>query len=418
MPTTIFATNYRGFPSIEIDVSATTFLVGDNSSGKSSILHLVNYVMGSRLYGIPTLDDSMGIGPYDFFSPYFNYAPVTIGFSSTNKDGETTSRLVELHRDKKGAPDVKRALFCHEGLCVVLKKSGQYFFCKIRNNNKKYSIDDIKEIFGDDKGFTRFEVVDFPDQSVNFPVTAYMAIMQIDPEIGKNHNINRALFASDYQTSRHCAPLRAQPERYYSFERKYKASGTHFASMWHDLKADHSSDLNKSIQKFGKASGLFDDIDVTPISKKIQESPLTVIVKRNGKDFSLNQVGVGVSQVVPILVECIFGSFEKNKPIMLLQQPELHLHPVAQAAVGDFLFEMRLGGLVSIVETHSDFLIDRYRARIRENSGEHEASIVYCYSDKIGNHASSIDIARDGTLVDPPENYNQFFVNEILRTMF
>lgn len=418
MPTTIFATNYRGFPSIDIDVGATTFLVGDNSSGKSSILHLINYVMGSRLYGTPMLDDSMGIGPYDFFSPYFNYAPVTVGFRSANKDGDITSRLVELHRDKKGAPDIKKALFSHEGLCVILKKAGQSVFCKIRTKDGQYNISEIKALFCEDKGFAKVDLQDLPDQSVNFPIAAYMSAMQIDPDVGKNHNVNRALFSSDYQGSRHCAPLRAQPERYYSFERKYKASGTHFASMWHDLKADHSSDLNKSIRKFGKASGLFDDIDVTPISKKVQESPLTIIVKRNGKDFSLNQVGVGVSQVVPILVECIFGSFEKNKPLMLLQQPELHLHPVAQAAVGDFLFEMRLSGLVSIIETHSDFLIDRYRARIRENAADHKASIVYCYSNQFGNHASPIEIARDGTLVDPPENYNQFFVNEIMRTMF
>lgn len=418
LSTVIFANNYRGFREIEIDVSQTTFLVGDNSSGKSSVLHLINYVMRSRLYGPPSLDDNMGVGPYDFFSPYFNYAPVTIGFHTAYPDGSKTTRIIEIHRSKSGTPSVKRALYSFNGVYVLMKETAQSIMCKTDSQDLVFSIDDLRSIFESEKGFKKIDRKDLPEADLNSPINAYISATKISSKLGKGKEIHHAVFTLNHQNPRHCAPLRAQAERYYTFERKYKASGTHFASMWHDLKADHSSDLNKSIQKFGRASGLFDDVDVRPISGKIQDSPLTVLVTRNNKSFALNQVGVGVSQVVPILVECIFGSFEDPKPLMLLQQPELHLHPIAQAAVGDFLFEMRLGGLVSIIETHSDFLIDRYRARINESETEHNAVILYCYSNSDGNHYNLIQVSQDGTLLNPPENYNEFFVNEIMRTMF
>lgn len=360
----------------------------------------------------------MGIGPYDFFSPYFDYAPVMIGYETTYPDGGRTTRIIEIHRSKVGIPFVKRALFSFDGIYVLLKETGQTRFCRSEMRSEKFTSEELQEIFRSNSGFKKVEAKDLPEPGVNSPINAFVAATKFLRLQGKGSEFNRAFFSGYSQSSRHCAPLRAQAERYYSFDRKYKASGTHFASMWHDLKADHSSELNKSIRKFGQASGLFDDVDVQPISRKIQDSPLTVLVTRNNKNFSLNQVGVGVSQVVPILVECIFASFEDPKPLMLLQQPELHLHPIAQAAVGDFLFEMMLSGLVSIVETHSDFLIDRYRARINESELEHSAAILYCHSDSSGNHSILIPISQDGTLVNPPENYNEFFVNEMIRTLF
>jgi predicted ATP-dependent endonuclease of OLD family len=51
----VFARNFRGFKNIEVELAGTNFLVGDNSSGKSSILHLIDSVLRDELSSVPKL---------------------------------------------------------------------------------------------------------------------------------------------------------------------------------------------------------------------------------------------------------------------------------------------------------------------------------------------------------------------------
>jgi len=60
---TLHAWNFRGFKRVEIPLDGTIFLVGDNSSGKSSILHLISCILRHDLKGIPFLDDDLGPVP-------------------------------------------------------------------------------------------------------------------------------------------------------------------------------------------------------------------------------------------------------------------------------------------------------------------------------------------------------------------
>ncbi len=75
----------------------------------------------------------------------------------------------------------------------------------------------------------------------------------------------------------------------------------------------------------------------------------------------LVHVGVGVSQVLPILVMCLLADSDAT---LIFEQPELHLHPRVQTLLGDFFLSMALCGKQCIVETHSEYLIDRLRFRI------------------------------------------------------
>ena len=52
--------------------------------------------------------------------------------------------------------------------------------------------------------------------------------------------------------------------------------------------------------------------------------------------------------------------------MFLLQQPEVHLHPQAQAALGTLFCQVAAGGRQLIIETHSDYIIDRVRMDVRD----------------------------------------------------
>jgi predicted ATPase len=78
------------------------------------------------------------------------------------------------------------------------------------------------------------------------------------------------------------------------------------------------------------------------------------------RDLDLTTVGVGVSQALPIIV---LGLITAPGSLLLFEQPELHLHPDVQAALGDFFLALARTGRQIIVETHSDYLVNRLRRR-------------------------------------------------------
>lgn len=422
MTTTIFARNYRGFQDLSITLDKTIFLVGDNSSGKSSILHLLNFVLSSDLDGQPILNDNLAIARHDFFSPYFNFADVTIGYFY---EGEkiNTARVITF-KNFNNVPTVTRVTYASDGIIITLKHQGTKLFARIDTGDSKLDISSLRKIHDLNSGFKSLKE-DAPDDQTNSPSNAFYAVSVLNPKLRESVKLRRAIFSSPLPGAAHIAPIRGEPAKFYNFERKYKSSGAHFATMLQDMPREEIERLKQLFAKFGNDSGLFEELEVQKISRKMADSPLLVLVKRNQKSFFLNQVGVGVSQVVPVLVECIFclPGDGKQKITMLLQQPELHLHPVAQAAVGEFLFEMAVLGLPLVIETHSDFLIDRYRTRIRDGKDLSKfcgAKILYCQNEKgiIGNTVTSIDVGDDGKLIDPPDRYSDFFLNELLRTMF
>ena len=92
-------------------------------------------------------------------------------------------------------------------------------------------------------------------------------------------------------------------------------------------------------------------------------APFQIHVRKFGKILKGNRrnlidVGYGVSQVLPLLTEML----RPNAPSMfLLQQPEVHLHPSAQAALGSLFCSIAGPDRQLVVETHSDYIIDRVR---------------------------------------------------------
>ena len=90
---------------------------------------------------------------------------------------------------------------------------------------------------------------------------------------------------------------------------------------------------------------------------------LRVKDRSDGKWLHLTHVGVGVSQLLPVIVMCLMA---KEGSVIMLEQPELHLHPALQQRLGDFLLACASSGRQLIVETHSEYLVSRLRRRIAD----------------------------------------------------
>ena len=99
---------------------------------------------------------------------------------------------------------------------------------------------------------------------------------------------------------------------------------------------------------------------------RVDSRGLDIEVKPHGLDsfFPLSSVGIGVSQMLPVLVQCLLA---EPGSVLLLEQPELHLHPALQQRLADFFIAMVRSGRQLIVETHSEYMVSRLRRRIAED---------------------------------------------------
>lgn len=132
---------------------------------------------------------------------------------------------------------------------------------------------------------------------------------------------------------------------------------------------------------------------------------LVLVDQRTKTVVSHRDVGIGVSQVLPVLVMA-YGS--KGR-IVAMEQPEIHLHPALQAELGDVFIEAALGDRRNtfILETHSEHLILRLLRRIRETaSGElppgatplksEDIGVIYVQAEKDGARVIPLPITSEG----------------------
>lgn len=119
----------------------------------------------------------------------------------------------------------------------------------------------------------------------------------------------------------------------------------------------------------------------------------------------LTSVGVGVSQILPVIVLCLLA---EPGDLVILEQPELHLHPALQQELGDFLLDCANSGRQLLVETHSEHLVNRLRRRVADPSGADEDMVGLIFAeqhDGVTSFRQSVINAYGGTEPDWPEGF-------------
>lgn len=214
------------------------------------------------------------------------------------------------------------------------------------------------------------------------------------------------------------APVRTKPKRTYDPLREVRSSeGEHVPMMLARLRSTEPEvwqKLAEDLSDYGRGAGLFSSLEVKQFGKG-DSAPFQVQVSLAGqrKEVNLVDVGYGVSQVLPILVDAFTQPDESS---FLLQQPEVHLHPRAQAELGTILASLvKRKHHKFMIETHSDHLVDRVRLEVRRGKLPAESvRIVYCERADSQVLTHEIKLDSNGNLIGAPEGYRQFFLNEEL----
>ncbi len=123
------------------------------------------------------------------------------------------------------------------------------------------------------------------------------------------------------------------------------------------------------------------------------------------RQVDLTSVGVGVSQVVPVVLLCLLS---QPGSVLLLEQPELHLHPAMQQRLADFFVSMARSGRQLLVETHSEYLVNRLRLRVAQDGSDATSrliSLINISRDEGRTHCEHVQVNRYGSIVEWPTGF-------------
>lgn len=268
------------------------------------------------------------------------------------------------------------------------------------------------------------------DTSQFHPIATSPEIAKIDM-IDLQNIVERYFFSYRGNISDHTyagAPIRSQPQRTYRPSRPTPdPEGNYIPSYFADLSVRNPREwriLKNRLEEFGREAGLFDSIDIMqygeagsgPFEIQIHQSSDKLQRTRN-----LIDMGYGVSQVLPIITELQRPIPRRSTSIQyLLQQPEVHLHPSAQAALGSLLCNLASEQRQLFVETHSDYIVDRIRMDVRDGRTDlQEQDVSILYFERRGTDVviHSLQLDEGGQINGQPESYRNFFTAEVRRQL-
>lgn len=159
-----------------------------------------------------------------------------------------------------------------------------------------------------------------------------------------------------------------------------------------------------------KEMGLIENFKVNPISEQRQEYEVKVRTKGSTGWVDLPDVGFGISQVLPVLVQCFYAP---PGSIIVIEQPEIHLHPSAQSALADVMVDVinsKENGndrnIQLIIETHSEHFLRRLQRRIAEGLvDEKKVSAYFANITKTPSFLEPLQIDQFGNISNWPEHF-------------
>lgn len=436
---------FRGFASAaSVPIRPITLLIGENNSGKTSVLAAIKFV-------------------YDFLSgreePSFNNPPFQLGtfeqiahhrggragrakevritarkiVSPKNEDGAPTLKPLKVEllvalRGSESSTEISRVEFRAARRSIRLSRTGESTQWEVSTNLQNYidvtpgfpipmrlSLDEARllRLFMRDflmfrRGPSRTDLSESQVEEVNDAIGALSRYIQP--------------FFSDFDTHIEAtSAIRTKPLRTYTPGTDLQDSeGSHvpfdIAKLARRRNKEEWLKLSEQLNKFGRESDMFHEIDVKSFGQTASD-PFQIVFSSLGPRRNIVDLGYGTSQVLPIIYTSAKGSAYGST--FLIQQPEVHLHPKAQAALAQFFVDaFKAKSQNFILETHSDFIVDRIRAEIARGSiAKGDVSLLFLQRRRLENSITEVKLNDHGEPVDPPRGYRTFFLDEQLRTL-
>lgn len=418
-----------------IRLAPLTVIFGANSAGKSSLGHLL---LGLKQTALSTdrkrvlhLGDTTSLIDLGIFADCLNGHDLTktldfeLGWSLPKsmdvKDpldntqrftGNQINLAVSLSAGKTDQPEVtslKYALRNAEGVVLDVDLS--------RGEDRKFSLQSAKY---------QFKMADGRKWPLNEPEKFYRVS---DLSLARYKN---AGFLTDFALATenilgsiaYLGPLRNHPQRTYQWsgDTPQGVGQTGEATVAAILAAQHEERLlnrgpKKAKQAFTpfiagwlKDLGVIHSFEVKPVAEGRKEYEVLVKTHEDAPQVKITDVGFGVSQVLPALVQAFYCPPHST---VWMEQPEIHLHPQVQAELADVFIsaiKSREGGkergVQLIIESHSEHLLNRLQRRIAEGElAPEDVAIYFCRRSGSSTELEPLRVNMFGEIENWPENF-------------
>lgn len=222
----------------------------------------------------------------------------------------------------------------------------------------------------------------------------------------------RAFVNEFLRTVGYVGPVRAAPLRYYAPDRPHLSvdpSGFNCAHLLHHW---HKHDK----KRFSELCGLLDQLELvkrlSPKAGKDEILKMMVTPHKHKENANMADVGFGVSQALPIIAADVALP---DASVLLVNQPEVHLHPTAQAQLANY-FVGRIKQRQYIIETHSEYIINRLRLLVQQGVVPSEKIVIIFFGSGRNKDKSPdkyhIQIQSDGSLKGAPREFFQTYYSD------
>ena len=162
--------------------------------------------------------------------------------------------------------------------------------------------------------------------------------------------------------------------------------------------------IDEQIPKWLQQLELIDSYRLHPISDTGKDYEFLVKKHKDGPEVRLTDVGFGVSQVLPVLIHCYSAP---QGSILILEQPEAHLHPKVQSELADVLIDVVKNRNVQIIlESHSEHLLHRLQRRIAEEQiSADDTALYFCQINDGTSEIEQLDVDEYGNIRNWPQNF-------------
>jgi predicted ATPase len=364
--------NFKSWRELDIELAPLTLLFGTNSSGKTAILQAPlllkqtanSFDRGQHINFGGSDRDYVDFGSYqDLVYGHDEHLPVEVGL-------EWTTRFSELARDTDWKKRSLALKWYFDGQNVI-ESSRQML--EIRHGDQWQRYVDVErkndwESFSIDLFFDFYSLgpIRQPPKDRFFLWTGSTPTV-IEPD---GENTIAALIASE------------------------RNNGT-------------TPGLLTQVREWLAYIGVVNDFSVASIDadNRIYETQVRTVA--NSPFSSLLDVGFGVSQVLPVITMLFFV---RPGSIVLIEQPELHLHPKAQAELADlFLHVAETRKLQLIIESHSEHLLRRLQRRVAETeypfANPDNIRAYFCRMTEAGSVADAVVVDKYGQIRNWPDNF-------------
>lgn len=281
----------------------------------------------------------------------------------------------------------------------------------MRRNSKGY------ELFGTDYRFVRRRqrpwALPSPNRCYGFPDEVNAYYQNAGFLADRSHDFGELLGRIQY-----LGPLRALPERRYFWtgaappdvgrEGELAVAAILAARKRGHLIARGRGRRRRSIEEHVAAwlrdVGLVHDFSVVTLSEIAHLYQVVVRKTAASTPVPLPDVGFGVSQILPVLVLCFYAP---EGSTILLEQPEIHLHPAVQSGLADVLIDAhQRRGVQILIESHSEDLLTRFQRRVADESlSEEKLGLWFCDSDAGVSRIERLRMDVFGQIANWPKDF-------------